>query len=403
MLSVADRQFIQEHLQDNMQELLLAAHRYPGIQLVLAVAQIEALRKVQHKIPDWYRFDLLMPPLLSVEQASSAETARFKAGLFSGGSMVDLTGGMGVDTSFFAQHFEQVTYVEQNPALVQLARHNFDVLGASNINSLEANAENFLKENREHFDLIYLDPGRRDQQQKRLFRLSDCQPNVLEIKEQLLAAADRVLVKTAPMLDLQLAVEELGAVSRIWVVSVEKECKEVLYLLEKTAVSGPDIPIEAVCLGATKASFVFTRREEQVAGAEFSEPLQYLYEPDAAVLKAGAFKTFALRYGLKKLHPNTHLYTSENLVLDVPGRSFRIESTLKYDRKTVQALIPEGKANIAARNFPDSPPQMRKKLGLGDGGDWYVFGATDYTNRKFLLACRRVLDKHSVIPTSLPQ
>lgn len=392
MLSVADRQFIQDHLNDKVQDLLLAAHRFPGVQLSLAVTQIEALRKVRLKIPDWYRFDLVFPPLLSVEQASSAETARFKAGLFSGVSMADLTGGMGVDAWYFAQQFERVCYVEQHPELVRLAQHNFDVLGASNINSRQAKTEIFLKENQEHFDLIYLDPGRRDPQQKRVFHLSDCQPNILEIKDQLLRAADRVLLKTAPMLDLNLAAAALETVTRIWVVSVDNECKELLYLLEKTGLPGPDIPIEVVCLGARPTSFVFTRKEEQDARPTISEPQRYLYEPDAAILKSGAFKSFAVRFGLNKLHPNTHLYTSETCVSNVPGRCFTIEAVLKYDRKAVRALIPEGRANVAARNFPDAPPAMRKKLGLGEGGDWYLFGATDAADRKILLAGHRRLD-----------
>lgn len=401
-LSVADRQFMQDHLQDDLPRLLLAAHRFPGVQVSKAVAQIEALRKLQTKIPDWFRFDLDLPPVLSVEQASSATTARFKTGLFSGATMADLTGGMGVDAFYFAQQFERVLYVEQNPDLVRLARHNFDVLGASNIISKAEKTENFLKTNQEHFDLIYLDPARRDQQQKRVFRLSDCQPDVLEIKDLLLANADRVLLKTAPMLDLNLAVDELKTVSRIWVVSVDNECKEVLYLLEKTALPGPDIPIEAVCLGAKTTALTFTRNEEQAATPEFSEPLRFLYEPDAAVLKAGAFKTFALRFGLKKLHPNTQLYTSETYVPEAPGRCFVIEAVLKYDRKTLRQLIPEGRANLAARNFPDAPPQMRKKLGLSDGGDWYVFGAMDIQQRKVLIACRRASGEIPVAPESLP-
>ncbi|MEZ4943709.1 MAG: RsmD family RNA methyltransferase [Saprospiraceae bacterium] len=393
MLTPADRQFIQDHLQADLHRLLLSANRYPGVQVPVAVAQIEAFRKVREKIPSWFRFDLLMPPLRSVEQASSEETARFKAGLFSGKAMADLTGGMGVDSWFFSRQFNQVVYVEQQPQLVEIARHNFDVLGARNINAISANAEIFLKQPSVHFDLIYLDPGRRHAQKGRVFHLADCVPNVLEIKAELLEKADRILIKTAPMLDMHQAMQQLGSVSRTWVVSVDGECKEVLYLLEKNAPLIDEIPIEVVCLGSVAPGFQFTRAEEQAAEPVFSVPQQFVYEPDASVLKAGAFKSFAMRFGLSKLHPNTHLYTSETLVPNVPGRTFSVEAVLKYDRKALREVLPEGQANLAVRNFPDSVAAMRKKLGIRDGGEWYVFGVTDCTHRKILLLCRRVLDK----------
>ncbi|MBL7775414.1 MAG: hypothetical protein JNK89_05395, partial [Saprospiraceae bacterium] len=210
--------------------------------------------------------------------------------------------------------------------------------------------------------------------------------------EALLSTADRVLIKAAPMLDLNLAAEELGAVAKVWVVSVDGECKEVLYLLEAGAVAGPETPIEAVCLGVAPAALVFSRREEQLAELAYSEPLRYLYEPDAALLKAGAFRTFARHFGLKKLHPNTHLYTSETWVREAPGRQFQVEAMVRYDRKALREVLPEGRALLAARNFPDSVEQMRKKLGLADGGDWFVFGVTSADARKKLLVCRRAVD-----------
>ena len=401
MLSVADQQFVQEHLHDDLHRLLLSAHRYPGVSVPAAVAQIEALRKVRLKIPAWFRFDLDLPPLLSVEQASSEQTARFKAAMFSGKKMADLTGGMGVDAYFFAQQFEQVVYVERNPDLVAAARHNFAALGAANIGAVEADAADFLAGSigmagsrpdtaGDRYDLIFLDPARRDDRQKRVFRLEDCEPNVLSIKELLLERADRVLLKTAPMLDLNLAAEQLQSVSRIWVVSVDNEVKEVLYLLEKNAPLVADIPVEAVCLGGKTRVFRFTRAEEKAAAAQYARPQHYLYEPDAAVLKAGAFKSFATRLGMAKLHPNAHLYTSETIIPGVPGRSFAIHAVLKHDRKAVREALPSGKANIAVRNFPDSPERVRQQLGLVDGGHWYLFGTTDLDGRKVLILCTRV-------------
>jgi hypothetical protein len=389
MLNAVDRQFVQEHLNDDLHRLLLSAHRFPGISVPAAVGQIEAMRKVRSKIPSWFRFDLEFPPALSVEQASSEQTAQFKASLLTGNKMADLTGGMGVDTFFFAQHFKQATYLEQNSELADLARHNFGVLRATNIQVVTLPAEDFINQNTDHFDLIYIDPARRGDRQQRVFRLEDCSPDILAIKDRLLETSDRVLLKTAPLLDLNLAVEQLQSVVHIWVVSVDNEVKEVLYLLEKSAPAIGNIPIEAVCLGEVPRFFSCTRLEEQAAPPPYAPPQRYLYEPDAAVLKAGAFKSFARRFGLNKLHPNTHLYTSETFVPDVPGRSFTIETVLRYDRKAVQQAIPGKKANVAVRNFPDSVEQVRQKLGLMDGGDLFLFGTTDLEERKILVLGRR--------------
>lgn len=392
MLNVSTRQFIQDHLESDLHRLLLSAKQYPDVDVPQAVAQIQAFRKVQGKIPAWFRIDLIMPPVLSVEQASSEKTALFKAQLFSGKTALDLTGGMGIDSWAFSRRFEQLAYIERNPELIRIAEHNFDVLGVKNINTLAADAEKFLLENTSVFDLIYLDPGRRDAQQGRVFRLEDCQPNILEIKDLLLKKAKRVLLKTAPMLDLLQVVDQLASVTQIWVVSVDGECKEVLYLLENKVIPEAEIPIEAVCLGDEVQVFRFTRGEEHAAQVSYSPPLRYLYEPDAAILKAGAFQAFASRFGLLKLHRHTHLYTSDTFFPKIPGRVFIVEALLKYNRKEVQKAIPEGRANVATRNFSDSVAQMRKKLGLRDGGDLFVFGITDHTNRKVLLSCRRILD-----------
>ena len=392
MITDATRDFIREHLSDDPARLLLSAHRYPEVDLPLAAAQIRALQKVRTKIPSWYRFDLTFPPLLSVEQASSEQTARFKAALFSGQRMADLSGGMGVDAYFFAQHFERVTYVEQNPELTELARHNFAVLGARNIEVVNSDAAQFLKDNREPFDLLYLDPARRDEHQRRVFRLTDCQPNVPEMLDLLLSHAPRILLKTAPLLDLSAATAELRAVIRTWTVAVDNEVKEVLFLLgaKHDEIEADNIPICAVNLGdsAATAGVTFTRAEEQAAMPQYSAPQRYLYEPNAAILKAGAFKTFATRYGLAKLHPNTHLYTSADFVPGVPGRIFEVRAVARYDRKAVQALLPEGRANVAVRNFPDTAEATRKKLGLEDGGAWYVFGVRDGEGVK-VVVCRK--------------
>ncbi len=384
------QQFICDHLDADPQRLLLAAHRYPDIPMPYVASQLLALRKVRDKIPGWYDPALHFPPQLSIEQASSERTARFKAGLFAGRRMADLTGGLGVDTWAWAARFDQVTYVEQNPDLVDSARHNFNVLAVNNIECILSTAEDFLDHSPPHFDLLYLDPARRDAQQRKVFRLTECQPDVVALRTVLLAHAPQILIKTAPLLDLKLAVRQLLTVSRIWVVSVNNECKEVLYLVERAALPMEDIPITAVALGETTQQFTFHWRAEQQAVAPFSAPQQYLYEPDAAVLKAGAFRSFAQQFGLSKLHPNTHLYTSSQLRANVPGRRFYVEQTCKYDRNSVKMALPEGRANLAVRNFPDSVEAVRRKLALTDGGDAYLFAVTTWEEKKEILVCRKV-------------
>ncbi|MEO6036811.1 MAG: hypothetical protein ABIQ93_00270, partial [Saprospiraceae bacterium] len=274
-------------------------------------------------------------------------------------------------------------------ALVEAARHNFKVLEASNIACFQADAPDFLARAAESFDLLYLDPARRDGQQRKVFRLEDCQPNVLALQSTLLSRAPRVLVKTAPLLDLRLAVRQLGTVSHIWVVSVADECKEVLYLLERQAPPADELPITAVALGVNIQQFTFSWQEEQAAIAPLSAPQQYLYEPDAAILKAGAFRSFAQRFGLSKLHPNTHLYTSELLQEEVPGRKFRLQQVCRYDRKSVRAAVPGGRANLSTRNFPDSVEAVRRQLALADGGDDYLFAVTTLGDKKQILVGRK--------------
>jgi hypothetical protein len=382
-------EFIWQHREDDPRQLALSGKKYPGSPMAELASQVQVLQKIRYKIPGWYRPGMYFPFSLSVEQASSEATARFKAGLVHAQTMADLTGGMGVDAFFFAQKVQSLIHIEQNELLQQSVKHNFDSLGVSNVQWYAGAAESFLAGFAGKLDLIYLDPARRHEQKGKVFQLSDCTPDVLSLKETMLRLAPRVLLKTAPLLDLKQATEQLGCVSAIWVLAIDGECREVLYLLERNAPAS--IPITAVHLhGGQADTFSFTWEEERQAKIGLRPPQRYLYEPNAAILKAGAFKSFAQQYGLGKLHQHTHLYTSETLAPNIPGRCFVIEQICKYDRKAVQAAVPEGKANITCRNFPDTPDQVRKKLGLKDGGEIYLFAATVADQQKMVIVCRKV-------------
>jgi 16S rRNA G966 N2-methylase RsmD len=385
--------FIWEHREDNPGKLALSAKKHPDWPMGFIARQVEALQKVCRKIPAWYREGVVFPIALSLEQASSEATARFKASLFSGKKMADLTGGLGVDAYFFSEKFNQVFFVEKIPAILDAARHNFNLFGQSNVVFVQEQAETFLVNSPQYFELIYLDPARRDEVKGKVFQLADCSPDVVALKDLLLSWADQVLVKTAPMLDIHQALKQLKNVAAVWVVEYDGDCREVLYLLEKKALCLEHIPIHVVSLyhsGQVEHAFDFTFQEEQQTTIEYASTGNFLYEPMPSLLKAGAFKTFASRFGLKKIHPNTHLYTSDQYIPHLPARSFRVQAVCKYDKKIVSTFVPEGSANISTRNFPDNPALVRKKLGLLEGGNTFIFAATDGANNKLLFICSKV-------------
>jgi len=385
-------EFIWAHRLDDPQRLALSARKYPGLPMAYIAGQVDFLQKIQKKVPSWYREGLLFPAALSMEQASSEATARFKASLVQGGKMADLSGGLGVDSFFFSQVCGSVVHVEPDAELQQMTAHNFGVLGVSNARFVTATAEDFLRDSPDTFDLLYLDPSRRHQQKGKVFQLQDCSPNILKIKILALEKAPRILLKTAPLLDISLAARQLEQVSRIWVVASGDECREVLYLLERSPTPFEQISVHAVQIqkdGAVQ-DFRFTYAEEQQSTVEYALPQQYLYEPNPAILKAGAFRAFAGRFGLQKLQQHTHLYTSTAFVPGLPARSFAIEAVCKYERKAVLACIPSGKANITTRNFPDNAEAVRKKLGLADGGDHYVFALTDMEGKKVVVVGKKI-------------
>lgn len=315
--------------------------------------------------------------------------ARFKASLFKGASALDLTGGLGVDAWAWSASFERVTYVERNETLCETAARNFERLAVRNIRCVHAEAEAYMETNQERFDLIYVDPARRDAKGRRVFRIADCAPDVRALAPKLLAATPQVLIKLSPMLDLRAALIDLPQTRRIWAASVGGECKELLFLLSEEARVG--MPASIVAMGKTGIkTFDFDLEEEQAAApAPLSEPLTYLYEPDAAILKAGLFKSFAHRWGLFKLHPHTHLYVAHTFIPFIPARVFEVMDYGPYDVRFVRDRIPSGKANVSARNFPDSAEQTRKRLRLKDGGEVYLFAAAGPANEKMLILCKR--------------
>lgn len=311
-------------------------------------------------IPDWW-----YPVRLSCEQCSSELAARYKASLVSGETMVDLTGGYGVDTYFLSEQFEHTDYVEQNAELCRIAEHNFSLIdNRKSIIVRNSSAEDFLA-SAGQYDLIFIDPARRDSHGGKVFRLEDCTPNVVELLPTLLAHGKRLMIKLSPMLDLTQAVTSLSQVCwDIFVVAIKNEVKEVLLLSHQPSEVSRQT-ITAIDLDKKEQAFAFTREEELLSTLSVSglSTFDYLYEPNAAILKAGAYKLIAERFGLHKLDVNTHLYGSDTLIEHFPGRVWKVVE--KQDLK---------QANVLCRNYPLTPEQLKKKLHLRDGGTAYVIG-----------------------------
>ncbi|SFK45287.1 class I SAM-dependent methyltransferase [Proteiniphilum acetatigenes] len=389
-LTSEQKQFILAHEREDVRRTAL---RFVRDDMPLLLVQIAGRQMAEKKIPSWYaEEDIIYPPHLSLEQSSSELTARYKTSLVSGknDTFADLTGGMGVDFSFLSPHFREAAYVEQNKDLCRIAKHNFGVLGLKNASVHCAGAEGFLKQS-PPLDFIYLDPSRRDNAGRKQFRIEDCSPDLSEIKPLLLEKSNRVMVKYSPMLDISLAVKSLDCVSAVHVVSVENECKELLFLLSKTAVDEPLFVAVNLKRASREKRFSFTVTQEHKAMITFADkPDHYLYEPNASILKAGAFKSVAQAYNLQKLHINSHLYTSGKVVEDFPGRIFKVESFFVPNKKNIKVFSQETKkANITVRNFPMTVAEIRRKTGLEDGGDIYLFATTLAEGQKVWIICRK--------------
>ena len=386
-LNEITKQFIRENL--NADVPTLALKKAPvGTDVSLALRQIEARQLLRKKVPSWSENEnLLFPVHLSIEQCSSEASAKYKASLLQGHSFADLTGGLGIDTYYISQHFQQSDYVERQTELCDLARHNFDVLKA-NVGVWNETAEDYLS-HCEPKDCIFIDPARRDTYGRKTVSISDCTPNVIDLQERLLQKAERVMIKLSPMLDISKALEELHHVKEVHVVAVANECKELDFVLERDYQG--ETQFVCVNLLTSQPELRFTQEEERFCLSRFAdEVLSYLYEPNPAVMKAGCFKLLTERFDVFKLHKNSNLYTSKQLIPDFPGRIFEVEAWAPYNKKVKQTLLSDvDQASIAVRNFPLSVAELRKVLKIGDGDAIYLFATTLKGEQKVLIRTKK--------------
>ena len=470
------KDFIKKHLKDDVNKLALS--KFPeGIDREFVIRQIHARQVLDKKLPSWAENDeLIFPKKLSLEQCSSELTAKYKTTLlstklyettrstnlhessrkefsanscnlvdeekstnlhessrkeFSANScnlvdedlvdekriLVDLTGGMGVDTAFLSDNFDKAYYVEMQEELCEIAKHNFKILN-KNIEVVNDNAEHFLTIC-DNVDCIYLDPARRDEYGRKMVSLHDCSPDVAELQDILLEKAKTVIVKLSPMLDIDIVKKELKNIKEIHVVAVRNECKELLVVLgqqttdngQQTLPMARGLQLKAIDL-RENWNFDFSEDEELEAQWTLADTVgKYLYEPGVACMKAGCFKLLSQKYNLDKLHRNSHLYTSDELASDFPGRIFEVVNTVPFDKKTkkeissicqqttdnrqqtdskLTAQSSKLKASVTVRNFPLSAEELKKNLGLQDGNDFYIFGTTMKGEKKVVVLTKKL-------------
>ncbi len=367
--------------------VLLQKPIFDGISNRELAQQLEARKKCEKKLPTWFgTSNIYYPNKLNIEQTSSEVTARYKSKITTGKSLLDATGGFGVDSYFFSQKIEQIFHCEIDQNLSEIAAHNFQVLGAGNIKTIPTDGMEYTKDVKSRFDWIYLDPSRRNDSKEKVFRLSDGMPNVVGHLELLFSKTDNILLKTSPLLDFSVGIAELEFVKEIHVVAVNNEVKELLWVLKK----GYSGEIRVTTINFTKTgreTFDFQLSKEKKAESQYATPLSYIYEPNAAILKSGAFKLTGVYFGLHKLHEHTHLYTSEESIA-FPGRRFKLDKVVPYTKKEMKRLG-IGKANISTRNFPESVSDIRKKFKIADGGTKYLLFSTDTNEKRMVLCCSK--------------
>ncbi len=388
LLSKKVQTFINDHLKEDPAQLILKGSPFSELSIQAIVQQIQAKRKAEKKLPTWFKSDaVIYPPQLNLAQASSEETAAYKASLVSSDTLIDITGGFGIDDFYFAQNLNQVVHCELNAELSAIAQHNFSVLSnTQNCQFISSDSIAYLQQLQKPVDWIYADPARRSAAGKKIFRLADCQPDILTHRDLMLEKADKILLKTSPLLDLKQGIEQLKTVEAIHIVAVKNEVKELLWIIGQTPIDHPNI--HCINFDQPAQKFTATLEDESKSQASYSIPQAYLYEPNSTLLKAGFFQYISMFFSIDKLAPNSHLYTADKLI-DFPGRRFKINQILPAHKKELKKAGIT-KANITTRNFPVSPQQLHSKFKIKPGGDIYLFFTENQAKKKLVLVTNRI-------------
>jgi hypothetical protein len=388
ILNIDIQNFITNNLDRKITSILLKGTPFNSVDTKEIIEQIEAKNKCKDKLPTWFQTkNIYFANKLNIEQTSSEITASHKSKLINGENIIDLTGGFGVDCYYFSKYFKNVIHCEINSSLSELVNYNYKQLNVVNIETKNIDGIEFLNSQNNSFDWIYADPSRRHDTKGKVFFLNDCLPNIPKNLNNLFKFSKNILIKTSPLLDISIGINELKFVKTIHVVAVNNEVKELLWILEHGFTD--EIEVKTVNLTKTEEfHFDFSFEEEKNLDSLYSKPLTYLFEPNSAILKSGAFHSISKQLNVFKLQKHSHLYTSHELI-DFPGRCFKIESILPYNPKAIKKLALK-KGNITTRNFPESVEVIRKKLAIKDGGDLYLFFTTDLESNKIVIISTKI-------------
>lgn len=380
--------FINNNLNVDIPSLLFQKSSFSEVSSKELAEQIEAKQKAKKKLPTWFALkNCYFANKLNISQTSSELTAKYKANLVSGNYLADLTAGFGVDTHAFCKVAKHVFHIEKNEVLSEIAKRNSREMGISNIDFIAGDGIEFLYNLKIKLDWIYADPSRRSNTNKKVYYLSDCEPDITKHLDLFFSKSDNILIKTGPLLDLTIGISQLKHIRQIHIIAVNNDVKEVLWEL-KNGFEGESLIKTVNLTKEHNEVFEFSAQDEKQAIPEFSKPQEYLYEPNAALLKSGAFKLISERLQVNKLHTNSHLYTSTK-ILNFPGRIFSIQKVISYNKKEVKQLGLT-QANVSTRNFPDSVSIIRKKLKLKDGGTNYLFFTKNHLDKLIVVHCVKI-------------
>ena len=378
--------FINENINSNISDLALQKHNFKTIEYNQIINQIVAKQKAKDKLPTWFTTEhIIYPPKVSIEQTSSEKAAKYKSSIIEGENLIDLSGGFGIDDYYFSSVFKNVIHCEINEELSFIVSHNYKQLKKENIKCIAGESTEILKKLNSQFDCVYIDPSRRNDKKGKVFLLQDCEPNVPDLLNFYYNYTIRILIKTAPILDIQAGLNELHNVKNIHIVAVDNEVKELLWEIEKGYTN--EVTLFSVNLERENDSIVKTILGKEYSPT-FSLPETYLYEPNASLLKSGNFNAISEIFQFNKLHQHSHLYTSNNKI-DFPGRRFKIDAIIPFQKKEIKGLM-NSKMNVTTRNFPLKVDEIKKKYKIKDGGTVFAFFTTNIENNKIVLLCSKV-------------
>lgn len=350
--------------QEDFKSIGLKKSLFDGISSAEIAQQLKGIQVAKHKFPTLYSTkNIYFPPSINLEQASSEAAANYKSSLVKGKTLIDLTAGFGIDTMAFAKNFEKVYHIEQNPELSEIVQHNAQIL-APNLETYTGTFQSFFETNPESkFDVIYLDPARRNSSGRK-FILEDLEPNILEWMPTFFEKSNKIIIKLSPLLDITSTLQQIDSISEIHIVALKNEVKDFLLIIDKNC-STKNPLIKAINLESNQPEFSFNFEDEYNSNANFGTVQQYIYEPNVAILKTGAFKLLCEKFNLYKLHQNTHLYTSNELLNEFPGKIYSVEKHINHPKKE----IIKSKANLLVKNYNQAIDIVKKKFKITDGGE----------------------------------